>query len=122
MKKLLVIAPLALMLGGCPSQLPSLNLGTSVTLNTMLGIESAYGIALSAERSYKELCISKVIPSDCRGIVVRLQAADAKAIQAIKSANAFIKSYPTVDATNVIGAAQSAVQSLQAILAETGAR
>lgn len=109
-------------MGGCAGQMPSLNVGTSVTLNTMLGIESAYGIALSGERSYKELCRSKVIPSDCRVVVVRLQQADAKAIQSIKSANNFIKSYPTIDASNVIGAARSAVSDLQAILNTTGAK
>lgn len=122
MKRFLIMALVGLSLAGCAGRLPSLNLNTTVTLNTMLGIESAYGIALSAERSYKELCRAKVIPSDCRVVVVRLQQADAKAIQSIKSANNFIKSYPTIDATNVIGAAQSAVSNLQAILSTTGVK
>jgi hypothetical protein len=86
----------------------------------LLGVESAYGIALSAERTYKQLCRSHAITGSCRTVVVQLQAADQRAIVAIRSAVAFVKTYPTIDATNAIGAATQAVAELQTLLNATG--
>ena len=129
MKKIFAIALLCVGLAGCGGGklLPKLDLNTSVTLNTMLGMESAYGIALSGERAYKALplCLTgtkATVTNPCaqRSVIVRLQAADRKAISAIQQANAFIKAYPTVDASNVISAARTAVSALQGILSTSG--
>ena len=129
MKRLILALAFAGSLAGCAGQLPSLDLNTTVSRNTMLGVESAYGIALSGERAYKSLplCLtgateSVINPCARRSVIVRLQAADLKAISAIRSANTFIKKYPTVDASNVIGAAQLAVGSLQSILGSAGVK
>lgn len=122
MRRLLIPILLALALSGCggKSIFPTLDISTTVSLNTVLGVEAAYGTVLSAERTYKRLCATKAIPDTCRAVVVRLQAADLKAIQAISAAVTFIKNYPTVDASNVIGAAHSAIDQIRAILAPTG--
>jgi hypothetical protein len=126
MRKLLILAAVGLSLGGCATG-PKLNLNSSVSLNTMQSIEAAYGIALSGERAYKALPLCKTgtvatVTSPCaqRSVVVNLQAADRKAISAIQQANAFIKTYPTVDATNVISAAATAVDNLKNLLSSTG--
>jgi hypothetical protein len=125
MKKLFAIALVAIGLAGCAT--PSVKLNTAVGLNTMLGVESAYGIALSGERAYKALplCLTgtrATVTNPCaqRSVIVRLQAADRQAISAIRNANTFIKTYPTVDASNVIAAASSAVGTLQSILSANG--
>lgn len=127
MKKLLIAGALAasVALGGCASQ--GLQLNSQVSLNTLDGVVGVYGTALSAERAYKALPLCKTgtkfsaaNPCAQRSIVVRLQNADAVAIAAITRANAFVKAYPTVDATNVISAAASAVSALQAVLNATG--
>jgi hypothetical protein len=129
MRKLFVITVLALAvgLGGCAKTLPSLDLTSSVTLNTMQSIEASYGIALSGERAYKALPLCRTgtvatVTEPCaqRSLVVRLQAADRKALSAIQQANAFIKKYPTVDATNVISAAATAVGALKNLLSSNG--
>lgn len=127
MKRLLAIGLLSLSLAGCATS--SVKLNTTVSLNTLLGAESAYGIALSAERAYKRLplCQTGTVatalnPCAQRSIVVKLQAADRQAISAINAANAFIKTYPTVDASNVISAAESAVGTLQTILSSSGVK
>lgn len=128
MKKLFIAALLAVGLAGCSTaKLPSLDLTSSVTLNTMQSIEASYGIALSGERAYKALPLCRTgtvatVTDPCaqRSLVVRLQAADRKAISAIQQANAFIKKYPTVDATNVISAAATAVGALQNLLSSNG--
>jgi hypothetical protein len=127
MKKLFAIALLGLSLAGCVGSLPSLNLNNAVTLNTMLSVESAYGIALSGERAYKALplcrtgtTISITNPCARRSVIVRLQAADLQAMSAIENANTFIKAYPTVDASNVIAAASSAVGAIKSILSANG--
>jgi hypothetical protein len=126
MRKLLILAAVGLSLGGCATG-PKLNLNSSVSLNTMQSIEAAYGIALSGERAYKALPLCKTgtiatVTSPCaqRSVVVHLQAADRKAISAIQQANTFIKTYPTVDATNVISAAATAVDNLKNLLSSTG--
>lgn len=118
MRKIAMIA-LALALAGCATFKP-LDLNTTVSRNTLVGIESGYGIVLSGERTYKSLCVAKSIPVTCRAVVVRLQAADRKTAQAIHAAAKFISTFPTVDASNVISAAQSALDELRSILGSTG--
>lgn len=130
MRKIILAAAAALValsLGGCATTLPSINLSNAVTLNTMQSIEATYGIALSGERAYKSLPLCKTgtmatVTNPCarRSIIVTLQAADRKAISAIQRANAFIKTYPTVDATNVLSAAAAAVGDLKSLLSTNG--
>lgn len=117
MKKVIVLT-LALALGGCATS--RLNLSTTVSMNSLLGVEAAYGVALSGERAYKRLCASHAVTGSCRTVVASLQAADRTAIQAIHSARDFIKTYPTVDAFNAISAASAAVGQLQLILTANG--
>lgn len=104
-------------LGGCAST--TLPINTAVTRNTLYGVTNSYGVALAGANTYKGLCKAHVFTySTCRPVVVRMQAADAKAEKAIASANAFIKQYPTVDASNVISAAQTAVASYSSIVSQ----
>ncbi len=112
------VMALPLLLPGCPG--PSLNISNEVTLNTVLGIESAYGIALAGERTYKKLCITHAVAVNCRATVTSMQMADRRAIQSMRDAVAFIKTYPTVDASNVLSAARNAVIDLQNIVSATG--
>lgn len=122
-----VIATAVLVASCSKGELPHLDLSNTVTLNTEEGVMSAYGLALSAERAYKALPLCRTgtkatITAPCaqRSVVVRLQQADLRAISAIQRMNAFIKAYPSVDATNVIGAASTAVGDLRAILNANG--
>lgn len=117
MRKIVVLS-IALALGGCATS--RLTLDTTVSRNALLGVESAYGIALSGERTYKKLCQTHAVTGSCRTIVAQLQAADRTAIQSIHAAVAFVKTYPNVDASNVIGAANTAVYQLQSILTSNG--
>lgn len=129
MRKFIFVSIIGLTLAGCAgATLPSLDLNTSVTRNTLYSVEGSYGIALSGERAYKALplCLTGTtinFTNLCakRSTIVKLQAADRVAISAIKNANAFIKAYPTLDATNVISAAQQAVGSLQQVVASAQA-
>lgn len=120
MKKLLIPIAFALALAGCAGGLPTLNLQTTVSMNSLLGVEAAYGVALSGERTYKRLCISHAVTGSCRTVVASLQAADRTAIQSIHSARDFIQAYPTIDPTNLISAASTAVGQLQSILTVNG--
>jgi hypothetical protein len=127
MKKLLIAAVMALALAGCAGKMPSLNLSTDVTLNTVQGVQASYGIALSAERTYKSLplCLTgtkATVLNPCaqRSVVERLQAADRKAVAAIRDMVQFVQKYPQVDATNAIQAAATAVTNLQNIISQNG--
>ena len=101
---------------------------TTVSMNTQYAVESSYGVALAAENSYKALPLCKTgtkpsLTNICaqRSVIVRLQAADLKAVNGLKSARDFINTYPTVDASNVIAAAQTAVSDIKNILSDAGA-
>jgi len=121
MRKLLLAGALALvtMLTSCGT----LNLNTVSSRNTLYGVTNAYGVALSGAITYKALPLCKTgappsLTNICakRSVIVRLQAADRTAITAINQAAAFIKNNPTLDTTNAIAVAQSAIAAYQAIV------
>lgn len=127
MRKFFACAALAfgLALGGCQSVgLPSLNLNTAITLNTIYGIENAYGIAVNAANAYKALplCKTGTVPGATnicakRSVIVNLQSVMRRARLAVNNAVTFAKAYPAVDITNVIAAARTALIDVQQILA-----
>jgi hypothetical protein len=114
-----------LALAGCQTTaLPSLNLNTAVALNTVYGIENAYGVAVNAANAYKALplCRTGTVPSAAnicakRSVIQRLQAAMRTARLAVNNLVALQKAYPSVDITNALSAAQSALIVVQQILA-----
>jgi uncharacterized lipoprotein YajG len=129
MQKRTAVAVLAcgLVLAGCQTTLPSLNLNNTVALNTIYGIENAYGVAVNAASAYKALplCRTGTVPSASnicakRSVIVNLQSAMRRAQLAVNNAVAFQKAYPSVDATNVVGAAQTALLNVQQVLASGG--
>lgn len=113
-----------LALAGCQTvSLPSLNLNAAVSLNTIYGIENAYGIAVSAANAYKALplCRTGSVPGAAnvcakRSVIVNLQAAMRKARLAVNNLVGFQKAYPSVDITNTLSAAQSALIGVQQVL------
>lgn len=126
MRKLFACAALAfgLALAGCQTVLPSLNLNTAVTLNTVYGIENAYGVAVNAANAYKALplCRTGTTPSAAnicarRSVIVNLQSAMRRARVAVNNLVNFQKTYPSVDITNVLSAAQTALIDVQQVLA-----
>jgi hypothetical protein len=127
MRKLVVATALVsgLALAGCQTvSLPSLNLNTAVARNTVYGIENAYGVAVNAANAYKALplCRTGTLPGATnicarRSVIERLQAAMLKAHLAVNNLVALQKAYPSVDITNALSAAQSALVAVQQILA-----
>lgn len=113
-----------LALAGCQTAaLPSLNLNTSVALNTVYGIENAYGVAVNAANAYKALplCRTGAVPGAAnicarRSVIERLQAAMRKARLAVNNLVALQKAYPSVDITNALSAARSALIGVQQVL------
>jgi len=113
----------ALALGGCAGTLPTLNIANSVNLNTIEGVVSGYGILANQEVLVmaQPLCKTGTAPSITNVCVKRsqklaIQSFDAKANLAINAAVAFVKANPTVDPTQYITAATSALSSLQTVL------
>jgi hypothetical protein len=113
-----------LALAGCQTTaLPSLNLNTAVALNTVYGIENAYGVAVNAANAYKALplCRTGTVPSAAnicakRSVIQRLQAAMRTARLAVNNLVALQKAYPSVDITNALSAARSALIGVQQVL------
>lgn len=127
MRKFVVAALAAggLALAGCQTvELPSLNLNTAVSLNTIYGIENAYGVAVAAANAYKTLplCRTGTVPSTTnvcakRSTLVSLQAGMRKARVAVDNLVALHKTYPSVDLTNALAAARAALSGIQQTLA-----
>jgi hypothetical protein len=125
MRNLQVVAALALSLAlaNCTPVLPSVNISNAVALNTVYGVANAYGIAVNAANAYKALplCATGIKPSATnicakRSVIVNLQSAMSRARLAVNNAVAFQKAYPTLDVTNVVAAAQAALNDVQAVL------
>ncbi|BEV46988.1 hypothetical protein [Afipia carboxidovorans] len=113
-----------LALAGCQTTLPTLNISNAVALNTVYGIENAYGIAVNAANAYKALplCKTGTRPSATnicakRSVIVNLQAAMRRARIAVNNLVAFQRAYPTLDISNFVAAAQTALADVQAVLA-----
>jgi hypothetical protein len=113
-----------LAMAGCQTvALPSLNLNTAVSLNTVYGIENAFGVAVNAANAYKALPLCRTgtepgVANICakRSVIERLQYAMRKARLAVNNLVALRKAYPSVDITNAIAAARSALIVVQQIL------
>lgn len=127
MRKLLAPVMLAcgLVLAGCQNvRLPAFDLSNAATLNTIYGLENAYGIVINAANAYRALplCRTGTVPGATnicarRSVIVRLQSAMARARLAVNHAVNFSRAYPSVDITNVISAAQTALTDVHEILA-----
>jgi hypothetical protein len=119
MRKALAVGMVAASLSGCAT------FNNPITLNELGGLESAYGIALTAAVGYRRLyavspCHTGSIstlqnPCAQRSIVLALQKADRTAQQAIIAANTFVIKNPTLDASLVIATAQQALIGFQSI-------
>ena len=113
-----------LALAGCQTvSLPSLNLNTAVSLNTVYGIENAFGVAVNAANAYKALPLGRTgtepgVANICakRSVIERSQSAMRKARLAVNNLVALQKAYPSVDITNALAAARSALIVVQQIL------
>lgn len=123
------IAAGGLALAGCQTAtLPSLNLNTAVSLNTIYGIENAYGVAIAAASAYKvlPLCRTGTVPSATnvcakRSTIVSLQTGMRKARVAVDNLVTLHRTYPSVDITNALAAARAALNGIQQTLV-TGAQ
>jgi hypothetical protein len=121
------LALCGLVLGGCSGTLPTLNLGSTTSLNTLSGLTNSYGVVLSAASAYKRLPLCRTgtttsLASHCaqRSIVTRMQRADLLVVSSLDAADTFVKQNPTVDPSNYISAVQSAIDAYKAIVAQTG--
>lgn len=124
MKRIIVASLLALALSAC-----ALFQGVQNPLNAnrLAAAESAYGIALSAAVAYRSLPLCKTgttetLANVCarRDVVIKMQAADKIAQVSLKTASQFVRQNPTLDATSLISAVESAVSAFREIQAQEG--
>lgn len=122
MKRILIVA-LALSLAGCAGTVDKINsVYTAVTSpTTIYQVKNAYAAGDQLVIDYRKYCwskpyaaivtdpVAKPLCQNRRAIVRTAQSARAKASAAIKQAEAFIASNPTLNAGSVISAARSAV-------------
>jgi len=112
MKRFLVLG-LALFLGACTSwQNP-------VTQSRMDFLDSAWGAALAVTNGYVDSCRNRLLPPSCRPIVQKIQVAAVPVQAAIVQARAFAKN-PSISSTDLITAAQGALDNYKALQAKYG--
>ena len=103
MRQFLAIA-FALALGACTTVNPFQSVTNPVSKTTLYQAELVFDATLKSFNTLKKLCIQKALPATCRGYVIKGQDIIRQAYAADKSARVFVKTYPTLDATNVIQA------------------
>lgn len=134
MKKIFLIAALALSLGGCaslPGKLGDAYRVLTTTIDNPLGerdiyrVKNAYAAALELAVEYRRYCwerpyvvlmqdpVARPICEKRRGVVRAFQAARRNASGAIVAAENFIRNNPTIDAKGFVGAAWQAVTDFQ---------
>lgn len=119
----LIALLLVLALAGCAT------MNNPISQNSLANIEATYGVALSAANAYRNLPLCKTgtttsLTNVCarRSIVVKIQSAVTKAQAADLQLRAFVKNNPTLDASSLISALQSAVAFLQSIETSNGVK
>lgn len=115
MRKLLGLV-LVLFIAGCAT------MSNPLTVNRLAALESAYGVVLSAAVGYRNACARKALPVSCRPITAELQKAGLVAQARIVSLRAFVRENPTVDASTLLVAAESAVDAFQQVATVYGVR
>jgi hypothetical protein len=144
MRKIILALTLTLALGGCASlnqlgekvlNLPAGSLTTTIS-NPVAPVniyqaKTVYAATLELANTYRDYCygrpfaalmadpVAKPVCKSRRKIVLAMQAADDKAFAAIKTADNFVRSNPTLDATGAIRAAIAAVTEFQNIATTT---
>ena len=120
MKKLLIVA-IAIWVGACAQ------IKNPITNNQLGGMIDTYGIAQSALIAYRGLPRCTVsnnfsVTHICykRSVLVQAQLYDASANKAIHQAVSFTQNNPNLDATSVIGAAQTALNIFTAFETANG--
>lgn len=123
MRKIFVIFVGSIALAGCQTFNPFQSIANPVSNKTLAEVEAGYGVALSAAVSYRQLCAQKVIArANCAPVVAKLQKGSIKVQGAVVAARNFVKQHPTLDATQVIGAAQQALSDFQVVQAANGVK
>lgn len=74
----------------------------AVTPDNFDTVTSLYGSTLAIAVSYRRLCAAKVIHKSCWNVIEKLQPYEAKTYAAYSELRRFVRSNPTVDASNLI--------------------
>lgn len=124
MRKFLILTVVALVAAGCSLLTPKPN---PIGKNELATIEASYGVALSAAVAYRNLRLCKkdeatTVSNVCakRDVILALQSADRKVMASLQETRAFIKNYPTLDASAYLAAARSALIVFQTIQTQNG--
>lgn len=90
-------------------------LNNPLTPNRLAALESAYGVVLSAAVAYRNSCARGALPRSCRSITVELQRAGSVAQLRVVSLRRFVRENPTLDASTLLVAAESAVDAFNQV-------
>jgi len=109
MKKLLLVLPLALTLGGCPSmsetlnavQLATVGVASPITKQDLNNFENGMIIAFAGLNAYKRVCVKGTIPDSCKDTIRSMQVYTRQLPPLLTQARAFVKSGDQINAQRV---------------------
>lgn len=115
MKKLILVLPLALALGGCPSMSESLNavqlatIGVTnpVTKQDLYNFENTMIVAFAALNGYKKACIRGVVDTNCRANVAAMQTYTQQMPGLLATTRNFVKNNDQVNAASAFSTLQT---------------
>lgn len=122
MNRILIVAAIALSVGGCAQIQKALTpQANPVSATNLYEGELVFDGAVKTFNELKGLCAARVLPSKCRTYVIQGQSLIGKSYAADKAAQNFVTNNPTLDATNVVQAFINILSDFQATVTALGA-
>ncbi len=109
----------ALGVAGCAALGEKPLLNNPVTKDRVVVIKEGFAIAKLGAATYRDLCADRIIPPDCRVVVPRLVAANAKANIALKKVESLQRLGPTVELNEAIDVLSDLVNEFKILIPET---
>lgn len=124
MKKLLLVAALALSLGGCVTLDSVGNILTPtpnvITKQTLSDFENGMIIAFSGLKAYKQSCTAGALPKSCYTTIAQIQVYTKQIPAVLANVRNFVKNNDQVNALQYFAEAKSLLNQFEAIATTNG--
>lgn len=130
LRKLILIFPVLLLLGGCagmaetaiglPSGILTSSVQNPITKDTLSRVESGMRVAVAGLQTYKNYCESRPVGDPCDAIVAQLQGYSVRARPLIRQLRTFVRRNDQVNARVVFATLRGIFNDFQAYAAQNG--
>jgi hypothetical protein len=130
MRKLILIVPMLLLLGGCagiaetaiglPSGVLTQSVQNPVTREHLFRLENGLIVGVTALQAYKNQCENGNLPASCIQVVETLQAYTRRAKPLLRQLRVFVRKNDQVNARVVFTTIQSLIGGFRGVAASVG--